>query len=237
MLNNNVKYWVVIPAAGRGSRMGLDRPKQYLPLLGKSVLQHTLERICLPAISGIVVCTAQEDTFWQTLTLQLPIPLWRVTGGTERFLTVLQGLKKLTDIAQPTDWVLVHDAARPCVRRADIEQLITQLALHPVGGLLAVPVRDTMKKANAQGLVLETVNRQNMWLALTPQMFRLNLLLSALEHVVTHGDVVTDEAQAIERLGYQPVLVEGHADNIKITHPQDLQWAELFLQQQVRDAY
>lgn len=237
MLNNNEKYWVVIPAAGRGSRMGLDRPKQYLSLLGKSILQHTLERICLPAISGVVVCTAQEDTFWQTLTLQLPIPLWQVTGGAERFQTVLQGLKKLTDIAQPTDWVLVHDAARPCVRQADIEQLMTQLALHPVGGLLAVPVRDTLKKANAQGLVLETINRQNMWHALTPQMFRLNLLLSALEHVVAHGDIVTDEAQAIERLGYQPILVEGHADNIKITHPQDLQWAELFLQQQVYNAY
>ncbi|OQW93367.1 MAG: 2-C-methyl-D-erythritol 4-phosphate cytidylyltransferase [Beggiatoa sp. IS2] len=231
-----MKYWVVIPAAGSGSRMGLDRPKQYLPLLGKPVLQHTLERLCLPAISGIIVCTAPQDAIWQTLTLQLPVPIWQVTGGTERFHTVLKGLEKLVDIAQPTDWVLVHDAARPCVRRADIEKLLTQLAQHPIGGLLAVPVRDTMKKANTQGLVIETVNRENMWHALTPQMFRLNKLLTALEQVIANGDTVTDEAQAMERLGYQPVLVEGHADNIKITHPQDLQWAELFLQQQVHHA-
>jgi len=216
--------------------MGLDRPKQYLPLLGKPVLQHTLERLCLPAISGIIVCTAPQDAIWQTLTLQLPVPIWQVTGGTERFHTVLKGLEKLVDIAQPTDWVLVHDAARPCVRRADIEKLLTQLAQHPIGGLLAVPVRDTMKKANTQGLVIETVNRENMWHALTPQMFRLNKLLTALEQVIANGDTVTDEAQAMERLGYQPVLVEGHADNIKITHPQDLQWAELFLQQQVHHA-
>jgi 2-C-methyl-D-erythritol 4-phosphate cytidylyltransferase len=236
-LNNKTNYWVVIPAAGSGSRMGLDRPKQYLPLLDKPVLQHTLERMCLPSISGIVVCTASHDTFWQTSISPFPIPIWQVTGGIERFHTVLQGLKKLIDFAQPTDWVLVHDAARPCVRQGDIEKLITQLAEHPVGGLLAVPVRDTMKRANAQNLVLETVNRENMWHALTPQMFRLNLLLTALEQVIADGDSVTDEAQAIERLGYQPVLVAGHADNIKITHPQDLQWAELFLKQQIHYAH
>jgi 2-C-methyl-D-erythritol 4-phosphate cytidylyltransferase len=216
--------------------MGLDRPKQYLSLFGKPILQLTLERICVPAISGIVVCTAQNDTFWQTLTLQLPIPVWQIEGGTERFHTVLKGLQKLTHFAHPSDWVLVHDAARPCVRQADIEKLLTQLAQHAIGGLLAVPVRDTMKRANAQGLVVETVNRQDVWHALTPQMFRLNLLLTALEQVVANGDSVTDEAQAIECLGYQPVLIAGHADNIKITHPQDLQWAELFLQQQVYHA-
>lgn len=237
MSNNSPKYWVVVPAAGSGTRMGLDRPKQYLPLLGKPVLQHTLERFCLPTISGIVVCLAPHDAFWQTLDLQaLSTPIWSIEGGAERFHTVLHGLKRLTQLAQPSDWVLVHDAARPCVRQADIEKMLAQLSNHPVGGLLAVPVCDTMKRADQQGLIIETVNRQALWQALTPQMFRLDILLTALEKVVADETTVTDEAQALEYLGYQPVLVAGHADNIKITHPQDLHWATLFLQQQVKHA-
>ncbi len=215
-------------------------PKQYLHLHGKPVLQHTLERLCLPRIAEIFVCVAENDPYWETLIL--PKPVIRINGGAERCHSVLNGLQALQKLAQPNDWVLVHDAARPCVRTTDIEKLMTQLAHHPVGGLLAVPVRDTMKRTeieyhspiNQEPLeITETVNRTGLWHALTPQMFRLNALLSALQNVLDNGELVTDDAQAMERLGHRPVLIEGHSDNIKITHPQDLSLAELYLQQQV----
>ena len=228
-----------MPAAGSGSRMGSRRPKQYLHLLGKPILQHTLERLCLSRIAGIVVCLAEEDIYWESLTL--PKPVIRVSGGAERCHSVLNGLQVLRQRAQPDDWVLVHDAARPCVRQADIEKLMTQLALHPVGGLLAVPVRDTMKRAalstsnshqeKIEIEIVETINREGLWHALTPQMFRLETLYNALQSVLSSGELVTDDAQAIERLGLRPVLIEGHADNIKVTHPQDLNLAELYLRQ------
>ncbi|MCK5716845.1 MAG: 2-C-methyl-D-erythritol 4-phosphate cytidylyltransferase, partial [Thiomargarita sp.] len=137
----------------------------------------------------------------------------------------------LQEHAQSDDWVLVHDAARPCVRQADIEKLMTDLAQHPIGGLLGVPVRDTMKRVDNLHIV-DTINRDGLWHALTPQMFRLGNLYNALQHVLNSGELVTDESQAIEKMGKRPVLIEGHADNIKITHPQDLRLAELYLQQQ-----
>ena len=240
MSNKTPNYWAIVPAAGNGSRMASHRPKQYLPLHGKPILQHTLERLCLSRIAGIVVCLAEDDAYWETVTL--PRTVMRVGGGVERCHSVLNGLQVLQQQAQPNDWVLVHDAARPCVRQADIEKLMSQLADHPVGGLLAVPVRDTMKRVSQtppnthsgeQGLeIVETVNREGLWHALTPQMFRLETLYHALQSVLKSGELVTDDAQAIERLGLRPILIEGHADNIKITHPQDLSLAKLFLQQQ-----
>ncbi len=232
MSNKTPNYWAIVPAAGSGSRMGSRRPKQYLHLHDKSILQHTLERLCLPQIAGIVVCLAEDDAYWETLTL--PKPIIRVNGGAERCHSVLNGLQALRQRAQPDDWVLVHDAARPCVRQADIEKLMTELAYHPVGGLLAVPVRDTMKRAasNAHQIEIgETINREGLWHALTPQMFRLETLYHALQSVLNKGELVTDDAQAIERFGLHPVLIEGHPDNIKITHPQDLSLAELYLRQ------
>ncbi len=218
-------YWALVPAAGIGSRMGSQRPKQYLHLRNKPILQHTLERLNLPTIAGIVVCVAEDDPYWETLTL--PMPVMRVNGGAERCHSVLNGLQALQQQAQPDDWVLVHDAARPCVRQADIEKLMTELAHHPVGGLLAVPVRDTMKRVDANSV--ETVNREGLWHALTPQMFRLEALSNALQNLLSRGEHVTDDAQAMEKMGQCPVLIEGHADNIKITHPQDLSLAELYL--------
>ncbi len=232
MSNKTPNYWAIVPAAGSGSRMGSRRPKQYLHLHDKPILQHTLERLCLPQIAGIVVCLAEDDAYWETLTL--PKPIIRVNGGAERCHSVLNGLQALRQRAQPDDWVLVHDAARPCVRQADIEKLMTELAHHPVGGLLAVPVRDTMKRAasNAHQIEIgETINREGLWHALTPQMFRLETLYHALQSVLNKGELVTDDAQAIERFGLHPVLIEGHPDNIKITHPQDLSLAELYLRQ------
>ncbi|MDM8567076.1 2-C-methyl-D-erythritol 4-phosphate cytidylyltransferase [Candidatus Halobeggiatoa sp. HSG11] len=225
------KYWVIIPAAGIGSRMGGNCPKQYLPIQGKTILQHTLERFNLPIIAGIVVCIADYDSYWDKLTL--PMPIIRAAGGKERCHSVLNGLQVLQQYAQPNDWVLVHDAARPCVKKIDIEKLINQLANHPVGGLLALPVRDTMKRSNADVEIVKTVEREGLWHALTPQMFRLELLFNALRTVLDNNELVTDEAQAVEKQGLKPLLVTGHANNIKITHPQDLSLAELYLRESI----
>lgn len=219
-----------MPAAGTGTRMGSELPKQYLLLQDRPILQHTLERLSLlPHLLGIVVCLASNDHYWEKLTLPTTKPIIPIQGGAERYHSVLNGLQALQTRGHPQDWVLVHDAARPCVRPTDIEKLMTQLANHPIGGLLAYPVRDTMKRSNPQGEVEKTISRESLWHALTPQMFRLNLLMEALQYVLHRGLSVTDEAQAMEYLGYHPVLVEGHADNIKITHPQDLVLATLFI--------
>ncbi len=226
-----INYWAVVPAAGVGQRMGADRPKQYLPLAGKTVIEHTLQRLCaIPEIRAVVVAISAEDPYWSGLKVSEKIQ--QSTGGKERFHSVFNALQHLKGQAADDDWVLVHDAARPCVRRQDLEKLMHTLDTHPVGGLLAMPVRDTMKRANTDQQIVETMSRSALYHALTPQMFRYVTLFKALESVLEHGLDITDDAQAIELTGQQPMLIEGHADNIKITHPQDLALAELFLQQQ-----
>ncbi len=213
--------------------MGAAIPKQYLPLHGSTVIEHTVR--CFlnhPRIKGVVVVIAPHDVHWGQIPLRGTPSLLIAEGGVERYHSVLNGLAKLAGIAQPHDWVLVHDAARPCVRHDDIDHLIATLADHPVGGLLGAPVSDTVKRADSQGNVLETVSRVGLWRALTPQMFRLDDLARALRHVVENNLLVTDEAAAMELAGFSPHMVAGHADNIKITHPQDLALAELYLKQQ-----
>lgn len=228
-----VNHWVVIPAAGVGARMGTSTPKQYLPLLGKTVIEHTLERLSAhPRIAGVVVVIAPGDLHWQSLSSAPALAAIIAEGGAERYHSVLNGLRKLAEVARPQDWVLVHDAARPCVRHADIDTLIASLADHAVGGLLGMPVSDTVKRTDNAGNVLETVNRHGLWRALTPQMFRLEALTHALHHAVTRHLPVTDEAAAMELSGFAPRMIAGHADNIKITHPQDLVLAELYIRQQ-----
>ncbi|MCH8976667.1 MAG: 2-C-methyl-D-erythritol 4-phosphate cytidylyltransferase, partial [Proteobacteria bacterium] len=152
----------------------------------------------------------------------------------ERCHSVLNGLQVLSEQANSSDWVLVHDAARPCLRKEDIDRLIEVLAGHEVGGLLGLPVRDTMKRADLSCTIQETVERKGLWHALTPQMFHLDVLINSLENALSQERVVTDEAQAVELSGLRPVLVEGHPDNIKITRNNDLALAELFLYQQER---
>ena len=229
------RYWVVIPAAGAGSRMGADMPKQYLPLIGRPVLAHTLERLAgHPRVAGTVVVLAPDDRRWDGLDLGPLARPRRVDGGAERCQSVLNGLEALAGEAADDDWALVHDAARPCVRREDIDRLLDDLADHPVGGLLGLPVRDTMKRADATGTVRETVSREGLWHALTPQIFRYGRLRRALGTVLESGRLVTDEAQAMELAGYRPQMVEGSPDNIKVTHPRDLALAELFLREQAR---
>jgi 2-C-methyl-D-erythritol 4-phosphate cytidylyltransferase len=227
------RHWVVVPAAGSGLRIGSAVPKQYLPLLGKPVIVHTLERLAShPQTAGIVVAIAASDLYWPSLDLGLAKRIEVVEGGTERCYSVLNALQRLSELAYSDDWVLVHDAARPCVRVTDIDRLIQALSRHPVGGLLAIPVADTLKRADATGNVIETVSREGLWRAGTPQMFRLGPLSQALQSAVERGLTVTDEASALELAGDRPQLVEGHQDNIKITQPEDLRMAELYLKQQ-----
>jgi 2-C-methyl-D-erythritol 4-phosphate cytidylyltransferase len=225
----------VIPAAGSGSRMAADRPKQYLPLAGRTVLEHSLDALLSnDQIAGGVLALAPDDVQWQTLAFASTKPLWRAAGGRERSHSVLNALDLLGRHADAADWVLVHDAARPCLRQADLEALIQQCRPHPVGGLLAVPVKDTLKRARDPGpagaLVVEaTVDRSRLWQAQTPQMFRLGSLRAALAGALAAGVTVTDEASAMEWAGHAPLLVAGHADNLKLTTPDDLRLAEAIL--------
>lgn len=229
------RYWAVVPAAGAGSRMGATMPKQYLPLRGQAVLAHTLARLLRhPQIDGVVVVLAADDTRFAKLELSRDQRVVTAVGGAERCHSVANGLHALAAAADAGDWVLVHDAARPCLRAADIDRLIDQLRDHPVGGLLGLPVADTMKRTDADGNIVATVSRDGLWRALTPQMFRLGLLRGALEAALARDLLVTDEAQAMEIAGHAPRMIEGHADNIKITRAQDLALAELYLQQQER---
>lgn len=229
-------YWVVLAAAGSGKRMGGDVPKQYLPLCGRTVIEHSLSSfIDHPSIAGIVVAVTENDHRWSGLSLECAKPLHTVRGGVERCHSVLNALERLAEWAAPRDWVLVHDAARPCVRRADIDRLMAELRDHAVGGLLGVPVHDTMKRCDAAGNVRETVTREHLWRALTPQMFRFGMLRDALCAAIGKGLVVTDEASAMEAAGRSPRLVPGHADNIKITRRDDLTLAEFYLRRQAME--
>lgn len=225
-----MRCWALVVAAGRGQRMGGECPKQYLTLAGRSILEHSLDRLLAPpAIAGGVVVLAADDRRWPKLNYRSAKPLAQATGGAERCQSVLNGLRALAEWAQPDDWVLVHDAVRPCVRQSDLVRLLATLADDPVGGLLAVPVRDTLKRADAQGRVQATESRSTLWHAQTPQMFRLGLLCEALTTALDAGHLVTDEAAALEALGHAPKLVAGHHDNLKITTREDLALAEHYL--------
>ncbi len=213
--------------------MGAGIPKQYLPLAGKTVLEYTLQRFTgIDAIKGLVVVLAADDHYWQSLQTTSNTLIHTTIGGEERYQSVLNGLRYLEKMADTDDWVLVHDAARPCIRAADIKKLIRATSLCADGAILAVPVRDTMKRADPGNRITATVSRDQLWHAQTPQIFQLGTLRAALEKVVEQNTTVTDEAQAIELIGLSPLLVEGHPDNIKITHPADLTLAEIYLRQQ-----
>jgi 2-C-methyl-D-erythritol 4-phosphate cytidylyltransferase len=219
-------FWAVIPAAGVGARMAADRPKQYLQLGGLTILEHSL--LCFldhPRLKGMVVSLAVDDPYWPTLPCALDSRIQRVAGGKERADSVLNALLHLhANGADDNDWVLVHDAARPNLARTDLDNLLSELKDDPVGGLLAVPAKDTLKRADANGRVTETVDRSLIWQAYTPQMFRLGALHRALADSLVSNIPITDEASAIEWAGQSPRLIEGRADNIKVTRPEDLEW-------------
>jgi len=225
-------FWVVVPAAGTGTRMATDTPKQYLMLGERSVLEHTLDTLLSCArISRVVLVLATNDKHWSAISSRYTdAALQCVSGGAERYHSVLNGLDALAGKAADNDWVLVHDAARPCVQREDIEHLMTTLQDSEQGGLLGVPVADTMKRVDNQCHISSTVDRDGLWHAFTPQMFRLGALRAALHDVIDSGQTVTDEANAMELAGYRPRMVQGARDNIKITLPADLALAAFYLQ-------
>ncbi len=225
--------WAVVPAAGVGRRMGGVIPKQYLQLRGRMVIDHTLERLLLhPAVDGLYLALGAEDGWWLDSQFSSHPNLVRVEGGRERCHSVRNALERLAQHARPADWVMVHDAARPCIRRADLDRLIEGLDGHAVGGLLGTPVRDTMKRSDPQGRVLQTVEREHLWHAYTPQMFRFGVLFDALQGALDAEVLVTDEASAVEWAGQHPLMIEGHADNLKITRPEDLRLAAYYLERQ-----
>lgn len=225
--------WAVIPAAGIGSRMQSDVPKQYLPLAGSTVIENTIKRLLsCDKVSGLAISLRHDDQYWSKLKIDSDKPVIQAEGGAERCDSVLNAMKALADREDfdiNNDWVLVHDAVRPCVRTDDIDQLIEQGTTNEAGGLLALPVRDTMKRADNNQSVLDTVDREGLWHALTPQLFPYRALREALVKAIEDGITVTDESSAMEYAGYAPKLVEGHEDNIKITRPNDLRLAELFI--------
>lgn len=223
----------MVPAAGGGTRLGADRPKPYVLLRNRPILLHTLDRLgSYPSLRGLLVGIAPDDAYWATLDAHAPKLLGDYKGGVHRAQTVLNGLQALAPYAAPNDWVLVHDAARPCLRHADIDKLLAAVAGHADGGLLGVPLSDTLKRADHKGAVAETVKRDGLWRALTPQVFPFAALRTALQAALRAGVEITDEASAMEYTGAHPRLVLGHADNIKITLPGDLALAELYLREQ-----
>ena len=230
----NSGYSAVVPAAGIGKRFGGALPKQYLPLHGATVIEHSLRLLLsVDSLEHIVVVVSPDDQRWRDLAVFSDPRIDVAMGGDERCHSVLNGLKHLHDKHGGSEWVLVHDVARPCCPRSDIEKLIWQLEHHPVGGLLAMAASDTIKRVDAARQIEETVDRSWLWQAQTPQLFRMRLLLDALNHCIGMGMTVTDEAQAIEALGWQAQVVEGARSNIKITRPEDLALAEFFLQRAV----
>ena len=220
--------------------MQAEVPKQYLMVAGKSLLQHSLERLgALPEIDRIVVALAAEDSDWPMLLQHLPTnitdKLLLAEGGAERMESVANALSALQPFAADDDWVLVHDAVRPCVHPSDVRKLMRELLQERAGGLLAVPVRDTLKESDSSQLVVRTVERSRIWQAATPQMFRFAVLQRAIQRVQAEHKIVTDEASAVEALGLPVRLVPGRSDNIKVTYPEDLVLAAAVLQAQARE--
>lgn len=233
--NNTDKTWCVVPAAGIGSRMQQAHPKQYLPFRTATILDVTLSRLLASQrFEKIVVCLKRDDPYWASSQYASDERIMRADGGDERADSVLNGIQAVKAYAGPGDWVLVHDAARPCVRLADIEQLINTANNQQQGAILAVPIHDTVKYVSA-GIALKTLDRSSLWRALTPQIFKLVDLEQALLTAKLNGMQVTDEASAIEQLNKAVTIVEGRADNIKITCPDDLVLADFYMQQQEKE--
>ncbi|ORU93080.1 MAG: 2-C-methyl-D-erythritol 4-phosphate cytidylyltransferase [Cycloclasticus sp. symbiont of Bathymodiolus heckerae] len=232
MQNKTEKIWCVVPAAGVGSRMQAGCPKQYLNLGKITILDATLTRLLSsPKIEKIVVCINTDDAYWQHSIFVNHPKVTTTVGGEERSDTVLNGINRIKQYASASDWLLVHDAARPCVTQKDIELLIDKAQSSQLGAILAAPIHDTVKKSDGE-LSTETLDRSQLWRALTPQIFKLEELEVALVAAKKSGKHITDEASAIEHLNKAVQLVEGRADNIKITTPADLNLAKYYIAQQ-----
>ena len=222
--------WAVVPAAGIGRRLAADRPKQYLTLGARPVVGHVISKLAaVREVAGIVAAVASADPWWDEVAKGFDAPVVRVVGGAERCDSVANALDYLSTVAADDDLVMVHDAVRPCVAVTDIERVVATARHQPHGALLAAPVWDTLKRVGPDGSVADTLDRSRLWRAYTPQVFRLRPLRAALAKAIADGVPVTDEAQAMERAGARPHLVEGSPGNIKITHPEDLPLARALL--------
>ena len=227
--------WAVVPAAGASRRMASKVPKQYATIAEEAVLEHTLRRLLAhPDILGIVVALDPSDEYTATVPSLNNPRVSTVSGGAERADSVLSGLNVLTTRAQAEDWVIVHDAARPCLPLLDLERLIGYVNEHRCGAILAEPSVDTIKQVDNEGQIVGTLDRAHLWRAQTPQMFRLHELRAALASCLARGDVITDEASAMESGDFSVNVVAGSACNIKITVAEDLTLAEMYLQSQLR---
>lgn len=227
------KFWGIVPAAGVGKRMQADRPKQYLPLNNITVIEQTLTRLLdVEQIAAVVVAISTDDPYWPELGISGHSRILTAAGGKERADSVLSALNAIADQADDNDWVLVHDAARPCITQSDIELLINNLKDHPVGGILALSSHDTLKSVDENLSIADTVDRSKIWRALTPQMFRYSALKHALQEAADKGWIMTDDASAMELQGKQVKIIAGRSDNIKITRPEDLALAQFYLEQQ-----
>ena len=232
-MNSESKLWAVVPAAGVGRRVGGEIPKQYLDLHGRPLIAWTLKRLLeLNELQRVTVAISAEDSYWSDLVIRNDQRIQTTIGGDERCHSVLNGLEALEGEAADSDWVLVHDAARPCVRIDDIRRLIVVARKSENGAILAIPVRDTIKKSNNNKEIENTVDRDSLWHALTPQLFKYGELRHALQLALADSFQVTDEASAMEYAGYRPLLVEGASDNIKVTLPEDLALAGFFIRNQ-----
>ncbi len=225
--------WAIVPAAGRGTRAGGTIPKQYQDLSGRPLIEHSLRALAShPRIAGLMVVLAADDPHWPDWSTMEAKPVLTTIGGAERTDSVLAGLEALPEEVGEDDFVLIHDAARPCLRAADIDALLDAKAEQ--GALLATPLVDTLKRAGSDGLVVQTVSRDGLWRALTPQRFRRGALTRALRGAVADGVLVTDEAMAMERIGIFARVVEGSPDNIKVTTAQDFELASYWLSRHTR---
>jgi len=234
-----MRYYLVIPAAGSGKRFSASQPKQYATLGNSTVIEHALAPFeSDPDCAGIVVAVAPEDTSWTGIAARRTRVIEKAKGGQQRAHSVRNALRALVGRARDDDWIMVHDAARPCLAAQDLQALKRELAAHPVGGLLAIPLADTLKRALEPGTrathVDETVDRAGLWRAATPQVFRFGVLLRALEAAIEAQRIPTDEAQAIEWTGHRPQLVAGRTDNIKVTTAEDLELANAILGRRAR---
>ena len=226
-----IKFWAVVPAAGVGKRMNADRPKQYLELADKTVIEHTLLRLLSANVfTAVAVAISKEDPYWPELVVSKHEKIITADGGKERADSVLSALKSIRSLAADEDWVLVHDAARPCITATDIKLLIETLRDDEVGGILALSSHDTLKDVQGKN-ILGTLDRSHIWRALTPQMFKYGSLKNALE-IAEGNPAITDDASALELQGLQPKIVEGRPDNIKITRPEDLALAQFYMEHQ-----
>ncbi|MEA9392763.1 2-C-methyl-D-erythritol 4-phosphate cytidylyltransferase [Acerihabitans sp. TG2] len=234
----------ILPAAGIGSRMHMDCPKQYLTIGGKTLLEHAIDALLRQdCVRRVIVAVSAHDRYFDTLAIAHDRRVSRVIGGKQRADSVMAGLR-LAQAWNP-DWVLVHDAARPCLHQDDLARLLAITNHTPIGGILATPVNDTMKRASNAATdrsteqiatIDHTVERQDLWHALTPQLFPLVLLRDCLTKALAEGAQITDEASALEYCGYQPLLVPGRGDNIKVTRPEDLALATFYFTQLQNDS-